>query len=247
MTPVAPASARSATGSGSDPVGGTDEPAAAAAEERASTPPWQRSAAQGGADQQSPGAGAGNPEPQAGQGYASSAAAGASPGGSEATTTMTKPVGAEQSGAVGRAPVNFPGPGGRPASSGGSGLTGRRPGRGPRRASLQVKRVDPWSVLKLALVLSVAAFFIWLVAVGVLYGVLDGMRVWDSLNGTYNDLTGDATEGDLISAGRVFGVAAIVGAINIVLFTALATVGAFVYNVSADLAGGIELTLSERD
>ncbi|AUS81650.1 hypothetical protein C1701_10910 [Actinoalloteichus sp. AHMU CJ021] len=246
MTPVAPAAAKPATEGGSDLAEGADQPAVAA-EEHVSTPPWQRSTAQASAGQQSPGAGAGNPERHAGQGYASSAAAGASPGGSEATTTMTKPVGAEQSGAVGRAPVNFPGPGGRPPSSGGSGLTGRRPGRGPRRASLQVKRVDPWSVLKLALVLSVAAFFIWLVAVGVLYGVLDGMRVWDSLNGTYNDLTGDATEGDLISAGRVFGVAAIVGAINIVLFTALATVGAFVYNVSADLAGGIELTLSERD
>ena len=47
----------------------------------------------------------------------------------------------------------------------------RRPGRGPRRASLQVRRVDPWSVLKLAFVLSVALFFVWMVAVGVLYGV----------------------------------------------------------------------------
>src|SRR5437773_2135699 len=51
----------------------------------------------------------------------------------------------------------------------------RRPGRGPRRASLQVKRFDPWSVLKLSLVLGVAMFFVWLVAVGVLYTVLDGM------------------------------------------------------------------------
>ncbi|MBY8852814.1 DUF3566 domain-containing protein, partial [Saccharothrix sp. MB29] len=123
------------------------------------------------------------------------------------------------------------------------------PGRGPRRASLQVKRVDPWSVLKLALVLSVALFFVWLVAVGVLYGVLNGMGVWDKINNTANDLLqGNEPSGDpLISAGRVFGVAAIVGAVNIVLFTALATVGSFVYNVSADLAGGLEVTLSERE
>jgi transmembrane protein DUF3566 len=45
----------------------------------------------------------------------------------------------------------------------------------------------------------------------------------------------------------VLGSAAVVGAINIVLFTALATVGAFVYNLCSDLVGGIELTLSERD
>lgn len=126
----------------------------------------------------------------------------------------------------------------------------RRPGRGPRRASLQVKRVDPWSVLKLAFVLSVALFFVWLVAVGVLYGVLDGMGVWDRVNGTYNEFaqnTASGSSGPLITASRVFGIAAIIGAINIVLFTALATVGSFVYNVSADLAGGLEITLAERE
>jgi hypothetical protein len=127
----------------------------------------------------------------------------------------------------------------------------RRPGRGPRRARLQVKRFDPWSVLKLSLVLGVAMFFVWLVAVGVLYTVLDGMGVWDKLNGTYTSLVagegGSAPSDPLISAGRVFGIAAILGAINIVLISALATVSAFIYNVSADLAGGLEVTLSERE
>lgn len=127
----------------------------------------------------------------------------------------------------------------------------RRPGRGPRRASLQIKRFDPWSVLKLSLVLGVAMFFVWLVAVGVLYTVLDGMGVWDKLNGTYSSLVsgegGNAPTDQLISAGRVFGIAAILGAINIVLVSALATVSAFIYNVSADLAGGLEVTLSERE
>ena len=127
----------------------------------------------------------------------------------------------------------------------------RRPGRGPRRASLQIKRFDPWSVLKLSLVLGVAMFFVWMVAVGVLYTVLDGMGVWDKLNGTYSSLVGGegtaAATGPLISVGRVLGIAAILGAINIVLVSALATVGAFIYNVSADLAGGLEVTLSERE
>ncbi|MGQ0839974.1 DUF3566 domain-containing protein [Actinokineospora sp.] len=127
----------------------------------------------------------------------------------------------------------------------------RRPGRGPRRANLQIKRFDPWSVLKLSLVLGVALFFVWLVAVGALYAVLDGMGVWDKLNGISSELLNASADGGasgpLISAGRVFGVAAIIGAINIVLFSALATVGAFVYNVSADLAGGLEVTLAERE
>jgi hypothetical protein len=125
----------------------------------------------------------------------------------------------------------------------------RRPGRGPRRANLQIKRFDPWSVLKLSLVLGVALFFVWLVAVGILYAVLDGMGVWDNLNGISDELLQGANETGtpLISAGRVFGVAAIIGAVNIVLFSALSTVGAFIYNVSADLAGGLEVTLAERE
>lgn len=121
--------------------------------------------------------------------------------------------------------------------------------RPPRQAALQLRRLDPWSALKLGLVLAVVLFFIWLVAVGVLYGALDGMGVWDRLNGTYADLvSGDTPTGSpLISAGRVFGFAAVIGAINSLLFAVAVTVGAFVYNVSADLVGGIEVTLSERD
>ncbi|WP_414672484.1 DUF3566 domain-containing protein [Lentzea sp.] len=165
------------------------------------------------------------------------------------TIKVQKPVVSGSAAPVGlgssRTSVNLGGTAARPAASSPS---ARRPGRGPRRASLQVKRVDPWSVLKLALVLGVALFFVWLVAVGVLYGVLHGMGVWDKINSTANDLLQANEPGEpLISAGRVFGVSAIIGAVNIVLFTALATVGAFVYNVSADLAGGLELTLSERE
>jgi hypothetical protein len=165
------------------------------------------------------------------------------------TVAVARPVvtgSAASQGAGNRQSVNL---GSSSARPGAAAPSARRPGRGPRRASLQVKRVDPWSVLKLALVLSVALFFVWLVAIGVLYGVLNGMGVWDKINNTAQDLlSGSEQAGDpLISAGRVFGVAAIIGAVNIVLFTALATVSAFVYNVSADLAGGLELTLSERE
>lgn len=142
-------------------------------------------------------------------------------------------------------------------AAGGPGPGGEQPwsavravrNRPPRRAALQLKRLDPWSVLKLALVLAAVLFLIWLVAVGVLYGVLDGMGVWDRLNGTYSDLvSGDSPSGGaLISAGRVFAIAAVVGAVNSLLFAVVMTVGAFVYNVSAELVGGIEVTLSERD
>jgi hypothetical protein len=128
--------------------------------------------------------------------------------------------------------------------------TGVRPAKVPRRTSLQLQQLEPWSVLKISLVLSVAGFLAWMVAVGVLYGVLAGMGVWDQLNGTYSDLTSvNNPQGgtELISGGRVFGVALVIGLVNIVLMTALATVGSLIYNVATDLVGGIEVTLSEPD
>jgi hypothetical protein len=121
--------------------------------------------------------------------------------------------------------------------------------RVPRQTSLQLRRLDPWSVLKISLVLSVCGFLVWLVAVGVLYGVLAGMGVWDQINGTYSDLTSvnNPQVTELVSGGRVFGAAFVVGLVNIVLMTALATVGSLVYNIAADFVGGIEVTLSEPD
>ncbi len=123
----------------------------------------------------------------------------------------------------------------------------RRP---PRLASLQLKRIDPWTVLKISLIVTIVMFFVWMIAVGVLYLSLGSMDVWTKINETYNTLaTSDATAAgsDLITPARVFGITAVIGAINIVLFTALATIAAFVYNAAAGMAGGVELTLGERD
>ena len=122
--------------------------------------------------------------------------------------------------------------------------------RGPRRARLQLRHIDTWSALKISLVLSIALFFIWMVAVGVLYGVLSALGVFDTLNDLFGQLgsaSGSKGGGDVVTPGIVFGGAAVIGAINIVLMTALCTVGTFIYNLCSDLVGGLELTLSERD
>ena len=123
-------------------------------------------------------------------------------------------------------------------------------GRGPRRARLQLRHIDTWSALKISLVLSIALFFIWMVAVGILYGVLSALGVFDTLNELFGQLgsaSGNEVAGDVVTPGVVFGGAAVIGAINIVLLTALCTVGTFIYNLCSDLVGGLELTLSERD
>lgn len=134
---------------------------------------------------------------------------------------------------VGEAPA-------RPASS----------ARGPRRARLGIKRIDPWSVMKFSFAVSLVLFIVLVVAASVLYLALDSMGVFASVNNTLADLleSGGTSGGAFqITARLVIGTAAVFGAINVVLFTALATLSAFIYNVCADLVGGVEVTLAERD
>lgn len=127
-------------------------------------------------------------------------------------------------------------------------LSARR-SRGPVRASMQIRRIDPWSTLKVSLLLSVALFFVWMITVAFLYLVLGGMGVWAKLNSNVGDLLNNASgsSAELVSSGTIFGGAFLIGLVNIILMTALATIGAFVYNLITDLIGGIEVTLADRD
>ncbi len=119
---------------------------------------------------------------------------------------------------------------------------------GPLRASMQIRRVDPWSTLKVSLVLSVALFFVWMIAVAFLYLVLGGMGVWSKLNSNVGDLLNNTSgSAELVSSGTIFGGAVLIGLVNIVLLTAAATIGAFIYNLTTDLIGGVEVTLADRD
>ncbi|MEV0896920.1 DUF3566 domain-containing protein [Actinoplanes sp. NPDC049802] len=126
--------------------------------------------------------------------------------------------------------------------------------RGPRRARLNLKRIDPWSVMKFAFAVSIVLFIVVVVATSVLYLALDTMGVWSSINGNLKELVTASGGSETSSSGAfritawgVIGTSMLIGAVNVVLFTALATLSAFIYNVCADLVGGIELTLAERD
>jgi hypothetical protein len=123
--------------------------------------------------------------------------------------------------------------------------------RGPRRARLTIKRVDPWSVMKFSFAVSLVLFIVVIVAASVLYLALDAMGVFESLNSTVSDLYqssgGESSDTFQVTARGVIGTAAVLGALNVLLFTSLATLGAFIYNVCADLVGGVEVTLAERD
>lgn len=120
-----------------------------------------------------------------------------------------------------------------------------------RRAHLRIVHIDPWSVMKTAFLLSIALGIVVVVAVAIIWGVLGAAGVWDSINsavGQVADSPNDPTPFDItqyIGTSRVVGFALIASVIDVVLITAIATLGAFVYNLAASLVGGVEMTFSE--
>lgn len=128
--------------------------------------------------------------------------------------------------------------------------TGQQPRavRPPRQARLRVTRVDPWSVMKMAFLLSIALGVVTIVSVLILWGVLGAAGVWDSINKSVNDIVGDGTTWnitDYLGTSRVVGFTMIISVVDVVLLTAVATLGAFLYNMAAALLGGVEVTMSE--
>ena len=120
----------------------------------------------------------------------------------------------------------------------------------PRQARLNLVHIDPWSVTRLAFVISVALMIVSVVAVTVFWIVLNVTGVWGSLNDTVNsvlsseDGTFDVT--DYLGLGRILGLTLVLSAINVLLMTALAAIGARLYNVAAALVGGVQVTFADR-
>jgi hypothetical protein len=130
--------------------------------------------------------------------------------------------------------------------------SGSPPKRTARQAHLTVARVEPWSVMKFSFVVSLVAFVILFVAVSVLYGALAGLGVFDSLQRVVSDVTSSQGSPGVnakawFNASRVLGYTALLGSLNIVLITAMSTIGAVVYNLTSRLVGGVEVTLKETE
>ena len=123
-----------------------------------------------------------------------------------------------------------------------------QPGPG-RRASLRLTHVEPWSVTRLAFAISVAMMIVAVVAVSIFWFVLDFVGVWDQINDSFTTVLSDDTSAfnvtDYFGVGRVIGLTLVLSAVNVVLMTALATIGAHLYNLAAQLMGGVEVTLAE--
>jgi hypothetical protein len=118
-----------------------------------------------------------------------------------------------------------------------------------RRASLRLTHVEPWSVTRLTFAISVAMMIVAVVAVTIFWVVLEVAGVWEQINDSFTTVLSDDSASfnvtDYFGLGRVVGLTLVLSAVNVVLMTALATIGAHLYNLAAQLMGGVEVTFTE--
>ena len=117
-----------------------------------------------------------------------------------------------------------------------------------RRARLVVSKVDTWSVLKLAFLLSVALGIITVVASLVLWIVLSLTGMFEGINELLSMLGGSAGGADIrkiLSLGNVALASTLISVVNVILLSVLSVLGAILYNLAAALIGGIGVTLTD--
>ena len=175
------------------------------------------------------------------------------------------PAGPAPAGAPGGAPVPA-GPSGGPSTVEIPAVTAERlpadrtaaapkpkPGtpRRTRKARLRLSRLDPWSVMKTSFLFSIAAGIMLVVAVYVVWTVIGTSGLFDSLNDMVKSVVstpGDTTPfrvQEYVNTQKVMGVTALLACVDVLIFTALATLGSFLYNLAATMLGGLEITLAE--
>ncbi|HVF11540.1 MAG TPA: DUF3566 domain-containing protein [Actinomycetota bacterium] len=119
------------------------------------------------------------------------------------------------------------------------------PSRGTsRRFKGTIRRIDPWSVLKLSVAFYLAVMAVCVLATVLLFYAADAAGII----GTVEEFIQGVGWPDFrIRPVQVFRAVAVIGVFMMIIWTAVSVFVAFLYNLVADLVGGIEVTMSERD
>ena len=118
-----------------------------------------------------------------------------------------------------------------------------------RIAGLRLVRIEPYSVTRMAFVISVALMIVSVVAVAALWMVLAVFGVFGDINNSVSSLLSDEASSfdikDYLGFSRMVGGTLVLSGINVILMTMLATIGAHLYNLAAALLGGVEATFRD--
>lgn len=168
-----------------------------------------------------------------------------------ANATGANPGGAPKSGA---ATFRESGAGRSASRTGGAARTARpggadaEPRRTPRRIRLTLARLDPFSVMKLSFLIAIAIGIATVIAVAVLWNIVDAIGLWGQLDQLGKDLNGGKPLPfmEFFQFKKMVSYGVVVAFANLVIITALGTLMAFLYNIVAALLGGLKVTFTDE-
>ena len=120
-----------------------------------------------------------------------------------------------------------------------------------RRARLRISRVDPWSVMKTSFLFSIALGIMTWVAIYVVWTLLGASGMFAAVDDILTRFLASPSDPtpvrmeDFVNTNRLMSVTALFCVVNVIILTALGTIFAFLYNLSAVVMGGLEVTLAE--
>ncbi|WP_394216703.1 DUF3566 domain-containing protein [Brachybacterium vulturis] len=120
--------------------------------------------------------------------------------------------------------------------------------RGPRRVRLTLARLDPFSVMKLSFLAAIAIGIATVVAVILLWNLVEAIGLWGQIDQLGRDLNGGEPLPfmEFFTFSKMTSYGTIVAVVNVVIITALGTLGAFLYNLVAALLGGLKMTFTDE-
>lgn len=119
--------------------------------------------------------------------------------------------------------------------------------QGTRQAKVIVTRMDPLSVLRFSLLFYFCVMLIVLFALAILYWILGLIGVLNSASHFLSNLgLGSAKTGFQFNGNWVFLRVAAVGLGSVVVWSLVTTCLTLLYNLVADVVGGVRITISER-
>ena len=114
------------------------------------------------------------------------------------------------------------------------------------RATLRIVRFEAMSLIRTGFLISVSIAVTMFTATLVIYVVLAGMGVFESIDSVLGDLTGSSAGlTETLTLPVVFFTSIVIGIFEIITTTSLFALFGFVYNATVPATSGLAVTLAE--
>lgn len=115
---------------------------------------------------------------------------------------------------------------------------------GPRRIKGTIRKIDPWSVLKLSLLFYVSLMILGTLVVMLIFSIASGLGIVGNLEAFIRGVGWPAFR---LRSVTILRLSFVVGLVQVIFWSAVNLIITFIYNLVSEVVGGIEVTVTERE